>query len=542
MRLVEPGGLEFGSARAARDPLMSEQRDEALRLGVRPRSHEDAQAVAPPMDDPTHERRQRGRFSSRRARGLDGTREVVVVAGREIHGRAHALVDGETFIAQAAGHGRALKRHQTTGREGRSNLGLIAIERGRGEMRTGGTSGRRVRFGPNAIVAQCPRQRGRIVEKDDGVRGHVIQQGVELVVVGWEERVRTEECASADDIVDERSGLGCRPIDRFGEGSHLLTSARNRAAIDDDLSRGRKQQLGPLRHILVRRLVGRVERLDRQNEIAVELDPERHVARGRPHIEDRAAQRKTAGVLDDRHPKIPGLGQPCDERIALELLLGDDSRGRTRNFAPRHHAPNKSVRRHDEHAPAESLRQPKERRRATHGCPAIRIHVGVGRKLACGEDQNVAWLVRVVRPCSSHKESNVRRDSPRLFDVLGHDHGASSLPCDTSHDDCSRCALDSDNVEAARIPFESAGQDIAHARHDHALGRQNRAERLEGFVAIHGHRELLRGDAGLLFERGRERGGARHGRGDGYFRPASSSMAGAIEANLLHRARELSVP
>ena len=85
--------------------------------------------------------------------------------------------------------------------------------------------------------------------------------------------------------------------------------ARSTFSLARIASRAGGSQTSVLAASVTRGLRGRVERLDREDEVAVELDARGLVAAGRPHVEERAAHRERARVLDDGNAQVARLGE-----------------------------------------------------------------------------------------------------------------------------------------------------------------------------------------------------------------------------------------
>ncbi len=95
---------------------------------------------------------------------------------------------------------------------------------------------------------------------------------------------------------------------------------------------GGRDQLTAREHDQLGDLVGGALVVDAELRQAVDLvapqvDAHRGVGRGREHVDDRAAHRHLAPVLDLLLPAVPGVHQPGHQLVAVALLaLGDDER------------------------------------------------------------------------------------------------------------------------------------------------------------------------------------------------------------------------
>ena len=116
-------------------------------------------------------------------------------------------------------------------------------------------------------------------------------------------------------------------LGRFTESHSARIAATG--ALDDlcgqnRFARGRKPRVGERAFGALR---FRIERLERQDEIAVELRAHGCVELRRPHVENAAAHRERAGVFDDRRTQIAAGGETGDDALEIDRFLRRDALG-----------------------------------------------------------------------------------------------------------------------------------------------------------------------------------------------------------------------
>ncbi len=197
-------------------------------------------------------------------------------------------------------------------------------------------------------IADDGDDRGRIVQHEHGVASrHVIEERFELFVERGHVRVRAEERATARHVVDQCARFQRRHVDRIGELRQTIARARHVLPRQNRLAHRRDRDLWHRRRPCLLRVD--VERFDRDDEIAIELDAngiER--ARG-PHVEERAAHRERSRILDERNADVPRLREARDEPIAIERVLRDDAMRVRAHDRARNELAHERRRRHHQH-------------------------------------------------------------------------------------------------------------------------------------------------------------------------------------------------
>ncbi len=482
---------------STRDAEVTEERREALGLRLGARGDLDAEAVVVPVRDATNERRERRPATLRGARGLHGAREILVVARRQIQrGLPHQLERVET---RAFAHRRGpVQRDHAARVEPRGDLVLALEERRHEEMRApfphrgasrGAVDGRHVLRRAAARLAERAHDRRRIVEHHDRVGRDVVEERLHLVVERGHVRVRAEERPSARDVVDESARLERRHVDRVGELRDPIARTRDVLARQDRLAHGREHDLGerrvlsPVRTSYLRfapacevrwsrLLVHRVERFDRHDEITVELDAHGLREVRRPHVEQAPAHRERARIFDERHANVPGLGEPRDEPVAVEPVLGDHAMRVRPHDRARHELSRERRRGHDEQVGRIGEREPRERRHARHARATIGVHLRVGRCLVVREHERFFLS----------EEREVVREASRRVRVVRHEDDAPSAARHLRRDHRARAASEPRDVQTtARGRRDRAGH-VGELRRLNASRRQDRLERIERSV------------------------------------------------------------
>ena len=181
----------------------------------------------------------------------------------------------------------------------------------------------------------------------------------------------------------------------------------------------------------------------------------------------------------------------------------------------RHDLAREGARRHEQHAPRPVVRQVIERRHAAHRGAPVGAHVGVGRRLAGREDEHVALagVLGVVVGGAPDEEADVFGGAARGVEVGRDEDDARARPGDGRGERRARAARGRPRRRRGRrsqVRGAHAPDDVAEARRDDALGRQEGRERLE-LDRQRQRCQLFRGPAGLLLQGRGQRRRARHG-------------------------------
>ena len=493
-----------------------EERHEALGLRLRARRHEDAEAMLAPVDDAADEGRQRGVLAPRGACALHGAREIDVVARREVHRLAGHLEGAEASLG-FAGDGDPVQRDGDASGDLARDGGLVDVEglgeeRRHGALLLGGVAG-----SARQLVAHGACDGGGIVQDDDGVVGDVREEWIEVVVVRREVALGAEEGAAVDDVVDEGAGLGGGPVDHLGELGNPAASPRGRTQVEDGLAHRGEPQLLHVGGVLLRRLVDGVEGLHAEHEVAVELHANRRIAGRRPHVEEGAADGEAPWVLHDGDTEVAGLGERAEERVAVELGVGEDAVLAAGELLARAHLAGAGGGGDDEDAPRLGMSQVVESGHAAHGGATVGVHVGVGGDLAGREEEDVAraGLLGVVGVAerTANEEADVLGGAAGHVEVCRDEDDAAARAGNGGGDGGATAAADAGDVDAAGTGKGlHAGRDVADADGGDALGGEERREGLQVFRGERGRRacEGVGGEAGVLVQGRGERRGARH--------------------------------
>ena len=201
------------------------------------------------------------------------------------------------------------------------------------------------------------------LQPDDGISGQVVRHPGELGIEVGKQELGAGQQQSGTHALDELATLPSREpelrgtvVDRAGG-----VGAETRAP---ELGDRQEEQLLDRAERPLRRRVESAEALD---GVTQEFQPGRLAIADREDVEDAAAQREVARVLDERHAVIPPLDEARDERVRRDRLAGDHVRDRGGELGPRQAAePPRLGRGHDDgregvHQVVEALRACRDR-------------------------------------------------------------------------------------------------------------------------------------------------------------------------------------
>src|SRR5262249_40789888 len=139
-----------------------------------------------------------------------------------------------------------------------------------------------------------------------------------------QERLDAKEVDALVEIVEQpaqRQARHARLVGALGEGA---ARARETLLGEELLTRWAEVGLLQRPH---RALVVRTKEPDRLDRVAVQLDAQRIAVEGRENVEDEAAHREGAGVLDDRHARVAGGDEASDHLLAVAGVAGEEEIG-----------------------------------------------------------------------------------------------------------------------------------------------------------------------------------------------------------------------
>ncbi len=145
----------------------------------------------------------------------------------------------------------------------------------------------------------------------------------------------------------------------------------------------------------------------------------------------------------------------------------------------------------------------RKRGHATHRRPPVGAHVGVRRRLAGREDEDIPLpcLLRVRVDLAADEKPEVLRGAACRVEILGDQDDASPFADDRRDDRRARTTANASDVDPPAWP-ECANPlgDIPEASRDDPLRRKQRRQGLERLVGRRWGREIVRGEARMLLE------------------------------------------
>ncbi|CAM5275515.1 hypothetical protein SGRIM128S_04483 [Streptomyces griseomycini] len=157
----------------------------------------------------------------------------------------------------------------------------------------------------------------RVAHDGHGALGQHVEQQLHVVDQDRREGLHALHGDPLGDLAEQFAELGVG----LGEGTRAcpyvlgeqqLTARRRPQAVLGDLQ-------GPL--------VGDLEVADLLDVVAPELDPQRVFLGGREHVEDAAAHRELAALLDQLHARVRGGGERLDDLVQVGALPGPQGDG-----------------------------------------------------------------------------------------------------------------------------------------------------------------------------------------------------------------------
>ena len=212
---------------------------------------------------------------------------------------------------------------------------------------------RALQLGPQ--VVPLPLELERVVEHPERVAGQVFGEGREALFV--EARQDRREARGEErvvgrgvlQLVDQLAQAAGRDLHRVGGRAHRGDGGLAPLVVEDDLAGGAERQLLERRR---RALRDRVEGLDGLDQVAEELDARGEGQQRAPDVEDAAADRERARVLDDGRARVARRLQLERELVAVLLHLGFQERRAAVEHRAGQHAPRQRAHRDHQRARA----------------------------------------------------------------------------------------------------------------------------------------------------------------------------------------------
>src|SRR5438132_1330252 len=176
-------------------------------------------------------------------------------------------------------------------------------------------------------LAPLPFQLQRVVEHPDSVLGQILGEGRKAARIepgqdrgepGREERVVLRR---GGEVVDQLAQLARGRLHGVRRRPHGGDRRAPALLVQDDLAGGAERELLQLARGALRLWI---ERPDLLHQVAEELQPGRLGIERRPDVEDAAANRIRAGILDQGDLRVSGSGEHARELVAVLLHLEGD--------------------------------------------------------------------------------------------------------------------------------------------------------------------------------------------------------------------------
>jgi len=385
-----------------RHAAMPEQRRDAVGLRARPRGDRHPEPGFVPERDTLEQRVERRGLALARAGHFHGATQIGVVANHE---RRRVFRSGlesrEQARALPARDRRAVYGEHWSRRESRCQRVQIDVEGLEWEMRS--PAARRLARAPALyFLGQCAHDRRRVFHDDRHVFGDVVEQRdhrMERREVALDAEVGVPE----RDVVDQLPSLGRRVVDRVTQAAQRSAGTRLGLRVDARLARRRYPERFDC---LERALILRIEAPHAHDHVSVELDAYRELGACRPHVEQPAAHRERARVLDHGRAKIAGARQELRGPLDVELTRGFHVHARTGQGARGHHTPNEARGRHHSEAPRQVLSHAEQSCRTRHARAAITVNLRVRSMFGSREIQR--------RELGARRRGQARREREAL--------------------------------------------------------------------------------------------------------------------------------
>ncbi len=221
---------------------------------------------------------------------------------------------------------------------------------------------------------------GRIVHVDRGASRQVIEQGPQPAgMEAGQERLHPEERRARVDRVEHLAHPRGRAVHPLRGVAHRGLGRLLALFGEERLARRAEEHL---RDVALAALRLRVERTAALDLVAEELEADRRRIRRAPQIDDAAADRERAGVLDERGAGEAERDELRREHLALDRdTLAEEIRARLER-APRDHAPGERACR--DHT-ARTGRRGGEVELAASAAEPLHLHAAIGREVVVRE-------------------------------------------------------------------------------------------------------------------------------------------------------------
>ena len=337
-----------------------------------------------------------------------------VVGRRGLERRERALVVGGAADEQPV-HEAQPPRHQRLGHVRRVEVVRVEVERGLALR----APRREVALRSLERVGRGPHRRRRVEHHHEQIVGQVVEEGLELRIERGEEALEPEVQTAALQIVEDLLGRPRRHVDAVAELSHPHAGERDLVGAVERVLDGVHAQLA---HALERALVVGVEALDREHEPVVELDARGLRRVGRVDVDERAAHRERARVLDHGDAHVAALDEHVDQLVPVELLLGAHHHRALQDRVPGRHPARQRAHRRDQEPPREPLGEVEEGGEPLHRRAAIGRHLQERARLVRRIAEHVVRRVSV-RVGHAREQLEIGHRAPRRVGVRGqHEH------------------------------------------------------------------------------------------------------------------------
>ncbi len=267
-------------------------------------------------------------------------------------------------------------------------------------------------------VARQPFAAGcRIVDHDEGVLGQEVEEAFEPRLEQRSEAFGAGRHEAAQQRIHQLVHVALGDALVVGQRPDLVGPIDDAGALEQQLARRRADHAA---EAALGALAGGIELADRLHLVAEQLDANGSPALGREDIEDAAAHRQLAALLDERHAGVAGAEKRLDQHVAVDGLpdLEVDRAGahgvprgnaRGEGRPRRHHDGRRLARRH-------AARSAGRRQQPVEHVHALGHHEGLGREAVEGRRvvSREGAQARVDAPLTQHRAQILEQRVARL--------------------------------------------------------------------------------------------------------------------------------